>query len=49
MGFFLVVMLFIFDVEHLIVILLWSTLLMTSPYRNTLLKYIKPVLEFVVG
>jgi len=49
MGFFLVLMLFIFDVEHLIVILLWTSLLLTSPYRKVLLKYLKPFLEFVVG
>lgn len=42
-------MLFFFDVEHLIVIVLWTTLLMTSPYRNNILKYLKPFLEFVVG
>lgn len=33
MGTVLIVLLFIFGVEHLIVIVLWSSLIMTSPYR----------------
>jgi len=49
MGTVLIVLLFIFGVEHLIVIALWSLLIMTSPYRDTIIRYIKPMLEFVVG
>ena len=49
MGIFLVILLFFFGVEHLIVIILWTVLFVTSPYRTPVLKYIRPFMEFVVG
>jgi hypothetical protein len=45
----LIILLFFFGVDHLLVIALWSFIIMTSPYRATIIKYLKPVLEFVVG
>jgi hypothetical protein len=31
------------------VILLWSSIVMASPYRKSIIHYLKPSLEFVVG
>ena len=49
MGTFLIALLFLFGVEHLLVIFLWSSLILTSPYKGVIKQYIKPTLEFVVG
>lgn len=49
MGTVLIILLFFFGVDHLLVIALWSFIIMTSPYRATIIRYLKPVLEFVVG
>jgi hypothetical protein len=49
MGTFLIVLLFFFGVEHLIVIGLWTLLFLSSPYRSGILKYTQPFMEFVAG
>lgn len=49
MGIFLIILLFFFGVEHLIVLGLWAGLFLTSPYRKSILQYTKPLMEFVVG
>ena len=49
MGTVLIILLFFFGVDHLLVIALWSFIIMTSPYRTSIIKYLKPLLEFVVG
>lgn len=48
-GGFLIVLLFIFGVEHLLVLTLWSALLLTSPYRNGLITHMKPFFSYVAG
>lgn len=49
MGLFLIILLLMFQIEHLMILGLWLSLLMTSPYQKLILNYLKPFLEFVVG
>ena len=48
-GMFLVVFMIVFGIEHCIVIGIWSIFILTSPFKNIVMKHCKPITLFLLG